>query len=130
MTRTAPTPNRAPLFRRSAANPILTAADVPYPAISVFNPGAARVGDETILLVRVEDLRGISQLHVARSADGESRWRFDPEPLLQAAVDRDPEETWGCEDPRLTWLPEREEWVIAYAAYSRRGPLVSLAVTP
>ena len=92
-------------------------------------PAAARVGDETILLARVEDLRGISQLHVARSADGVTGWTFDPEPLLRADVDRDPEETWGCEDPRLTWLPEREEWAIAYTAYSRRGPLVSLATT-
>ncbi|HYK96358.1 MAG TPA: glycosidase [Candidatus Dormibacteraeota bacterium] len=119
----------APLFRRSDRNPILTAADVPYPANSVFNPGAARVGDETILLVRIEDLRGISLLHVARSTDGETNWTFDPEPLLVPDVDRDPEETWGCEDPRLTWLPEREEWAIAYTAYSRRGPLVSLATT-
>lgn len=119
----------APLFVRSSANPILTAADVPYPANTVFNPGATRVGDETLLLVRVEDMRGISQLHVARSADGESGWRFDPEPLLRADVDRDPEETWGCEDPRLTWVPERGEWIIAYTAYSRRGPLVSLATT-
>jgi beta-1,4-mannooligosaccharide/beta-1,4-mannosyl-N-acetylglucosamine phosphorylase len=118
-----------PLFKRSSSNPILTAADVPYPANSVFNPGAARIGDETILLVRVEDLRGISQLHVARSADGETAWAFDPEPLLRADVDQDPEETWGCEDPRLTWLPEREEWAIAYTAYSRRGPLVSVAMT-
>ena len=120
---------REPLFVRSAANPILTAADVPYPANSVFNPGAARVDGETLLLVRVEDLRGISHLHVARSADGETNWRFDPEPLLRSDVDSDPEETWGCEDPRLTWLPEREEWAIAYTAYSRRGPLVSLATT-
>jgi predicted GH43/DUF377 family glycosyl hydrolase len=118
-----------PLFVRSVANPILTAADVPYPANSVFNPGAARIGDQTLLLVRVEDMRGISQLHVARSSNGESRWRFDPEPLLKADVDTDPEETWGCEDPRLTWLPERDEWAIAYTAYSRRGPLVSLATT-
>ena len=58
------------LFQRSAANPILTAEHAPYPSNSVFNPGAARVGDETILLARVEDLRGISQLHVARSRDG------------------------------------------------------------
>jgi len=123
-------PEDAPLFMRSQANPILTAADVPYPANSVFNPGAARVGDETILLVRVEDLRGISQLHVARSADGVTDWRFAAQPLLRSDVDRDPEETWGCEDPRLTWLPEREEWAIAYTAYSRRGPLVSLALSP
>ena len=119
----------AELFRRSESNPILTAADVPYPANSVFNPGAAQVGDETILLVRVEDLRGISQLHVARSADGVTDWRFDPEPLLRSDVEHYPEEIWGCEDPRLTWLPEPEEWAIAYTAYSRRGPLVSLATT-
>ncbi len=118
------------LFERSAANPILSAADVPYHANSVFNPGAARVGDETVLLARVEDLRGISQLHVARSRDGISDWRFDAEPLLRSDMAQAPEEIWGCEDPRLTWLPEREEWAIAYTAYSRRGPLVSLAMTP
>jgi predicted GH43/DUF377 family glycosyl hydrolase len=117
------------LFQRSDLNPILTVADLPYQANSVFNPGAARVDGETVLLARVEDMRGISQLHVARSADGVTDWRFDPEPLLRADVDHDPEETWGCEDPRVTWLPEREEWVIAYTAYSRRGPLVSLATS-
>ena len=117
------------LFVRSEANPILTPADVPYPANSVFNPGAAHVENETILLVRVEDLRGISLLHVARSVDGVTDWRFDPEPLLRPDVDNYPEEIWGCEDPRLTWLPEREEWAIAYTAYSRRGPLVSLAMS-
>jgi predicted GH43/DUF377 family glycosyl hydrolase len=122
-------PDDVQVLRRSDANPILTAADVPYPANTVFNPGAARVGDETILLLRIEDLRGISQLHVARSADGVTDWRFDPEPLLRSDVDHYPEEIWGCEDPRLTWLPEREEWAIAYTAYSRRGPLVSLAMT-
>jgi beta-1,4-mannooligosaccharide/beta-1,4-mannosyl-N-acetylglucosamine phosphorylase len=117
------------LFRRSEDNPILTAADLPHRANSVFNPGAARVGDETVLLARVEDLRGISQLDVARSADGVSDWRLDPEPLLRSDVEHHPEEIWGCEDPRLTWLPEREEWAIAYTAYSRRGPLVSLAMS-
>src|SRR3990170_8939555 len=122
-------PRDSMLFVRSEANPILTAADVPYPSNSVFNPGAARVGEETVLLVRVEDLRGISQLHVARSVDGISDWHFDPKPLLRSDVARYPEEIWGCEDPRLTWLPEREEWAIVYTAYSRRGPLVSLATT-
>ena len=58
------------LFQRSEVDPILAATDAPYPGVSVFNPGSARVGEETILLVRVEDLRGMSQLHVARSLDG------------------------------------------------------------
>jgi predicted GH43/DUF377 family glycosyl hydrolase len=124
------TPGRAGgPFRREPGNPILSAADLPYPANSVFNPGAALVEDETVLLARVEDLRGISHLQVARSANGVSGWRFDPAPLLAPDPVHHPEEVWGCEDPRLTWLPERDEWAIAYTAYSRRGPLVSLALT-
>lgn len=117
------------LFTRAPENPILTADALPYPANSAFNPGAVRFAGETILLVRVEDLRGISQLHVVRSADGVQAWRPDPEPLLRPDPQRHPEEIWGCEDPRLTWLPERDEWAIAYTAYSQRGPLVSLAMT-
>ena len=117
------------LFRRHPANPILTVDDLPYRANSIFNPGAAKVGDDTVLLLRVEDLRGISHLTVARSRDGVTDWRIDTAPLIAPAPDAYPEEIWGCEDPRLTWLPEREEWAITYTAYSRRGPLVSLAMT-
>ncbi len=116
------------LFRRNPANPILTAAALPYAANTVFNPAAARLDGQTVLVMRVEDLRGLSHLHVARSTDGEEDWTVDPEPWLRP----DPghhEEIWGVEDPRATWLPERGEWVVAYTAYSQRGPMVSLAVT-
>ncbi len=119
----------AQLFHRHPENPIITAASLPNRANAVFNAGVARAGEDTILLLRVEDLRGISHLQVARSLDGTSGWRFDPSPLLAPQPDRHPEEIWGCEDPRLTWLPEHEEWAIAYTAYSRRGPLVSLAMS-
>jgi predicted GH43/DUF377 family glycosyl hydrolase len=122
-------PHKDWLFERSQGNPILTVEDLPYPANAIFNPGAAQVGGETLLLVRVEDLRGISHLHVARSLDGVTNWRFDLEPLLVPRPDQYPEEVWGCEDPLLTWLPERNEWAINYTAYSRLGPLVSLATT-
>jgi len=117
------------LFERHPANPILTVADLPYRANAIFNPGAAVVDGETLLLLRVEDRRGISHLTVARSSDGVSGWRIDREPLLSPRPDAYPEEIWGLEDPRLTWLPEQASWVIAYTAYSRRGPLVSLALT-
>jgi predicted GH43/DUF377 family glycosyl hydrolase len=117
------------LFTRHPANPLLTAADLPLRANAVFNPGVARVGGDTILLLRIEDLRGISHLRVARSADGLSDWRVDPEPLLAPDPELHPEEIWGCEDPRLTWHAELERWTIAYTAYSRRGPLVALATT-
>jgi predicted GH43/DUF377 family glycosyl hydrolase len=124
-SRRPPTPS---LFERRSENPIIEATDLPFAANAVFNPGAARLGSETVLLLRVEDLRGISHLQVARSDDGVTGWRYDDRHLLTPDPGH-PEEIWGCEDPRLTWLAEREEWAIAYTAYSRRGPLVSLAVT-
>jgi len=117
------------IFTRHPANPIITVDQLPYRANSVFNPGAGQVDGETLLLVRVEDLRGISHLHVARSTDGATNWRFDPAPLIRPEPETRPEEIWGCEDPRLTWLPELQSWAIAYTAYSRRGPLVSLALS-
>jgi len=117
------------LFERAAANPILSAHDWPYPAHSVFNAGACQVGDETILLVRVEDRRGHSHLTVARSNDGVSNWQIDSSPSFPAEVKSHTEEAWGVEDPRLTWVEERNEWVIAYTAYSPSGPMVSLART-
>lgn len=117
------------LFQRSAANPILTAQDWPYPAHSVFNVGACQIDDETILLVRVEDRRGHSHLTVARSNDGVSNWQIDSKPSFPADPINFPEENWGVEDPRLTWVADRNEWVIAYTAYSSSGPLVSLATT-
>jgi beta-1,4-mannooligosaccharide/beta-1,4-mannosyl-N-acetylglucosamine phosphorylase len=117
------------LFARYSGNPILGAADIPYRANTVFNAAALAMDGESILVVRVEDLRGISHLTVARSYDGRTGWRIDPEPTLMPDPDHHPEEVWGIEDPRVTWLPERKEWAIAYTAFSRRGPLVSLAVT-
>jgi beta-1,4-mannooligosaccharide/beta-1,4-mannosyl-N-acetylglucosamine phosphorylase len=117
------------LFHRHASNPILTAQDWPYPAHTVFNAGAGQLGDETVLLVRVEDRRGHSHLTVARSQDGISNWQIDSKPSFSPEPANYPEEEWGVEDPRLTWIEELGEWVIAYTAYSPSGPLVSLATT-
>ena len=70
------------LFARSEANPILTAADWPTAVNAVFNPAAVQFGGETVLLARVEAQTGISQLTVARSANGIDGWVVDEEPLL------------------------------------------------
>ncbi len=118
------------LFRRHPSNPILTGSDWPYPAHSVFNPGATTLlSGETLLLVRVEDHTGTSHLTAARSADGITSWRVDAMPTLTPSPERYPEEAWGIEDARLVWLRELDTYAMTYTAYSRRGPLVSLALT-
>jgi beta-1,2-mannobiose phosphorylase / 1,2-beta-oligomannan phosphorylase len=121
-------PASSELFQRNPANPLLTAADWPYPVNTVFNPGATRVGEETVLLVRVEDRRGISHLTVARSADGVSGWRVDSEPLL-ADDPHDHTSMWGAEDARITRVDEMDGWIILYTAYGPQGPCVAMALT-
>lgn len=116
------------LFRRFAGNPILAPNRWPYPINAVMNAGAAMLGDETVLLCRVEDRRGISHLTVARSRDGLSNWIVDDGPLMAPDPDR-PEESWGVEDPRLTRVDELDAWVITYTAFGPGGPAISLATT-
>jgi predicted GH43/DUF377 family glycosyl hydrolase len=118
------------LFLRHEKNPILTAADWPYPAHTVFNPGAVRLQDgSTLLLCRVEDRRGHSHLCAARSANGVDSWIIDPEPTLLPDPDGHPEELWGIEDPRITFVPELGRYAIAYTAFGKAGPGVALALT-
>lgn len=118
------------LFARHAQNPILTAADWPYPAHTVFNAGATRLADgTTLLLCRVEDRRGHSHFCAARSANGVDGWIIDDKPTLAPDPDNHPEELWGIEDPRITFVDELGKYVIAYTAFSRGGPGVAMALT-
>jgi predicted GH43/DUF377 family glycosyl hydrolase len=118
------------LFRREASNPILTAASWPYPAHSVFNPAATRLRDgTTLLLCRVEDRRGLSHLCAARSRNGVDGWVVDPEPTLVPDPENHPEELWGIEDPRITFVDELGKYAVAYTAFSKGGPGVALALT-
>ncbi len=116
------------LFHRYEKNPVLTADLWPYNAHAVFNPGAALVDGETLLLVRVEDLRGFSHLAAARSADGKTKWRVDAEPALVADEAHD-EQRFGVEDPRVVWLEPLGEYAVAYTSFIRDETVVSLATT-
>jgi beta-1,4-mannooligosaccharide/beta-1,4-mannosyl-N-acetylglucosamine phosphorylase len=116
------------LFRRYEGNPILTPEDWPYPTNAVFNPAAVKLNAETLLLVRVEDMRGFSHLTLARSSDGFTNWEIDPEPTLEADHSSR-EERWGVEDPRVIWLEEQNQFAITYTSFSEGGPVVSLAIT-
>jgi predicted GH43/DUF377 family glycosyl hydrolase len=123
-------PGYPPLFHRYEKNPILTAADWPYPAHTVFNPGATLLRDgTTLLLCRVEDRTGLSHLCAARSANGVDGWVIDAEPTLRADAKNHPEELWGIEDPRITFVEELRQYAIAYTAFGRAGPGVALALT-
>ena len=118
------------LFLRNKSNPILKSLDWPYPVNTVFNPGATLLPDgSTLLLCRVEDRRGLSHLSAARSANGVDGWKIDSRPTLLPDPEHFPEELWGIEDPRITFVPELGKYAVVYTAYSHDGPGVALALT-
>jgi len=116
------------LFKKFDGNPVLSPEDWPYPANAVFNPASAKFNSETLLLVRVEDMRGFSHLTVARSTNGFTNWQIDPEPTLEADQSSR-EEKWGLEDPRIVWLEEQKQFAVTYVSFSEGGPVISLAIT-
>ena len=117
------------IFQRYKKNPLLTPNDWSYPVNSVFNAGATKLNDGHLLLVRVEDRRGLSHLCAARSKNGIDNWVVDEEPTLVPSPRTNPEEVWGIEDPRITWMEDSKLWAVVYTAVSRSGPLVSIATT-
>jgi predicted GH43/DUF377 family glycosyl hydrolase len=123
-------PKYEALLARHPKNPILSAADWPYPVHTVFNPAATLLHDgTTLLLCRVEDRSGLSHLCAARSANGVDAWVVDKKPTLSPQPDLYPEELWGIEDPRITWVEELGKFAVAFTAFSKGGPGVALALT-
>jgi len=115
-------------LKRYEGNPVLMARDFPRPVNSVFNAGAAKHGDEYVLLNRVEDLEGLSCLWVARSQDG-LHFTPDPQPAMVRATEGHyaTYEEYGIEDPRITRIDG--VYYITYTCYSRYAPCVGLART-
>jgi len=80
-------------------------------------------------MVRVEDHRGFSHLTVARSKNGIKDGDIDNKPTLVGDPASYPEEIYGIEDPRITYIDEMGKWAVAYTAFSYSGPLTALAFT-
>lgn len=125
-----PTSPHDALLHRFDGNPILTAAHWPYPVNAVFNAGATLLQDgQTLLLCRVEDRRGHSHFCAARSQNGIDNWRIDDKPTLLPDPINHPEEYFGIEDPRITYVEELKKYAVVYTAYSQSGPCVAMALT-
>jgi predicted GH43/DUF377 family glycosyl hydrolase len=117
------------VFTRNPANPILRAADLPFDANAVFNPGATLLRDGRVgLLLRVEDRRGLSSIHLATSEDGVTGWSVEKTPFLTPVPEVSAHE-WGFEDARVSYVPDLDRYVVTCTAYGRPGPCVYLAVT-
>lgn len=107
-------------------NPIITPRDVPFPCETVYNSGAARLGDQYALLLRCGRYDGRSVFGLALSDDG-YHFEVKPEPVFSRAtkgVFKEPENK-GVEDPRITQIGDT--FYIFYSCYSSRGFQMGLA---
>jgi beta-1,4-mannooligosaccharide/beta-1,4-mannosyl-N-acetylglucosamine phosphorylase len=104
--------------RRSPHNPILTRADIPdisplaTDVSAVFNPGAIRIGDRTLLLLRVQTRGRETLFLLAEGADGVS-FRVRPEPVGIEGLHELESRVHHVYDPRLTRIGEE-----VYAVFS------------
>lgn len=125
-----PVLHSSPVVTRYPGNPILTAADVPYPADLVFNAGVALFQGRYVMVFRDDygydgtDFTGTT-LGVAFSDDG-VRWSVRDRPLVHLADVTDGEIT-RIYDPRLTVLDGRCH--LCFAVDTRHGLRGGIGVT-
>lgn len=119
----------APL-ERLVSNPIVQPSHIPFTrATGAFNAGACvdHATGRVVLLVRVYDGdTRRSSLALALSSDGTHIDEIRDRPAVSPDV---PDEEWGVEDPRITWIAEERRYAITYTGYSPRGPRVCLITT-
>lgn len=116
------------VLTRYKGNPIISAADMPYPCEHVYNSGAAKHKDQYVLLLRCGRLHSRSDFGVAFSDDGYN-FKIHPEPVMTPATEgifAGPENK-GIEDPRITRIGD--DYYIFYSCYSTRGFQTGLAKT-
>ena len=107
--------------------------DDPREALGVLNPATARRDSEVFLFPRLVAKGNVSRIGRARVVFDEGRVPVGVERL---GVALEPEEAWECheggggvEDPRITFLPRLDRWIMTYAAFGPLGPRIGLAAS-
>jgi beta-1,2-mannobiose phosphorylase / 1,2-beta-oligomannan phosphorylase len=101
----------------------------------VLNPACARLRDGTLLLyprmVAPGNVSRIGSFRTREHPDGtlvvqQTGFALEPEAPYEL---RTGAEGYGCEDPRVTYIPVLDRYVMLYVALGPRGPEVAIAVS-
>jgi len=105
----------------------------PTEAGGILNPAAARApGGELLLYPRCVARRNISRIGTVSAdpiPDPIAVRRLDFALIPQAPYEKRPRPGYGCEDPRVTYVPVLKAYVMAYTAFGVDGPRIALAVS-
>jgi predicted GH43/DUF377 family glycosyl hydrolase len=99
----------------------------------VLNPACGRTRDNELLLypraVAKGNISRVSLVRVRQNGDAFDVQRdgFALEP--KAEYELRPHPGYGCEDPRVTFVPAIDKYVMAYTAFGPTGPRIALALS-
>ena len=120
----------SPVIARHPANPVLTARDVPYEALLVFNAGVTKYQGKYVMVFRNDYREGVGTPHpqhtnlgLAFSDDG-VHWDVQPKPCFDL---HDDDDILRGYDPRLTVIDGR--CAMCFAVETRHGIRGGIAVT-
>ena len=105
----------------------------PTEAGGILNPGAARApGRELVLYPRCVaegNVSRIGTIRVREAGKGFETDRLDFALEPKASYELRDQPGYGCEDPRVTYVPVIESYVMAYTAVGMDGPRIALALS-
>jgi predicted GH43/DUF377 family glycosyl hydrolase len=107
-----------------------------HEAAGILNPGVVRNAAGTLMLYPRMVARGnISRIGLVRADESESKptvyERYGPvlEPTEPDEIRADATYGYGCEDPRVTYVPLLNRYVMMYTAFGPDGPRVAVATS-
>ena len=100
----------------------------------VLNPAVTRDRDGNLLLYpRMVAAGNVSRIGLSRAVETDAGTTFGPaEVLLRPEADYERRTVaggMGCEDPRVTFVPHLDAYVMAYTAFGPHGPRIAIAMS-
>jgi predicted GH43/DUF377 family glycosyl hydrolase len=118
-------------IRVDRLGPVLEPDGSPNEAGGVLNPAATHApGGELLLYPRCVEDGNISRVGTVRIAEHDRHFdteRLDYALVPQAEYELRPQPGYGCEDPRVTFVPVLDAYIMVYTAFGPIGPRLAIA---
>jgi predicted GH43/DUF377 family glycosyl hydrolase len=102
-------------------------------AEGTLNPASARTRSGELILYPRDVARGnISRVGLVKARPNSDRFSFSRDGFAlepDAPFELRPHPGYGCEDPRVTFIPVLDQYVMAYTAFGPQGPRIAVALS-
>jgi predicted GH43/DUF377 family glycosyl hydrolase len=102
-------------------------------AEGTLNPASARTRSGELLLYPRDVARGnISRVGLVKATFSNGGYSFARDGFAlepEAPFELRPHPGYGCEDPRVTFIPVLDQYVMAYTAFGPQGPRIAVAIS-